>query len=159
MSQKKIWCGLAISFFICFAASGIGAFSTTSQIDGWYATLNRPSYAPPNWVFGPVWTILYAMMSVAAWLVWKQESSWKASVPLRIFAIQLVLNVLWSILFFGMQNPGAALMEIILLWVLILATIVLFYQRSKTAGYLLIPYFLWVSFACVLNYGFWSLNR
>ncbi|MDB4638113.1 tryptophan-rich sensory protein [Planctomycetaceae bacterium] len=158
MTVKQLWFGLMLSFLICFAASGIGAFSTTSQIDGWYATLNRPSYAPPNWIFGPLWTILYAMMAVAAWLVWKQEGFWKAAAPLGIFAVQLILNVIWSVLFFGLQNPGIALIEIILLWMAIFATIILFARRSMPAGILLVPYLLWVSFASVLNYGFWSLN-
>ncbi len=150
--------GLIVSLFICFAASGIGALFTTPQIGGWYATLERPAIAPPNWVFGPVWTLLYAMMAVAAWLVWKREGLRQAALPLGLFGVQLVLNVLWSVLFFGLEDPFAAFIEISLLWVFILATATAFFRRSNWAGGLMVPYLCWVSFAAVLNYQFWTLN-
>jgi len=155
---KSTISGLILSLVICFAASGAGALFTTPKIGDWYATLNRPSFAPPNWVFGPVWTMLYAMMAVAAWLVWKREGVKQAVLPLGLFGVQLALNVLWSVLFFGMENPFAALMEILLLWLFILATTILFFRHSPLAGALLVPYLCWVSFAAVLNYGFWTLN-
>lgn len=150
--------GLIASFLICFGASAIGAIFTTPSIDGWYATLNRPSYAPPNWIFGPVWTLLYAMMAVAVWMVWKTEVTRFRRVSLVLFLVQLILNVLWSGLFFGLQNPFLAFWEILLLWGLILATTISFSRVSKPASGLMIPYLLWVSFAAVLNYGFWTLN-
>jgi len=156
-TRHKAW-GLVVSLVICFAASGVGALFTTPKIAGWYATLQRPAFAPPNWVFGPVWTTLYAMMAIAAWLVWKQGGLRQAALPLGLFATQLLLNVLWSLLFFGMENPLAALIEIGLLWLFILATTVAFFRRSNGAGGLMVPYLGWVSFAAVLNYGFWRLN-
>jgi tryptophan-rich sensory protein len=150
--------GLFLSLAICFAASGVGALFTTPKIDGWYATLTRPSFAPPNWVFGPVWTVLHAMMAVAAWLVWKLHGFKHAALPLSLFGIQLVLNVLWSLLFFGMEHPFAAFVEIVLLWLFILATTIVFFRQSRIAGSLMVPYLCWVGFAAVLNYGFWTLN-
>lgn len=158
ISPARTSLGLIVSMVICFAASAVGALFTTPQIDGWYATLDRPGFAPPNWVFGPVWTILYAMMAVAVWMIWKTERSRSRVVPLTLFAIQLILNVFWSVLFFGMQNPFLAFLEIILLWILILSTILSFTQYSKPAAFLMVPYWLWVTFAMVLNYGFWTLN-
>lgn len=156
--SKRTALGLVLSLMICFTASGVGALFTTPQIEGWYSTLNRPSYAPPNWVFGPVWTALYAMMAVAAWLVWKTAESKDAKVPLSLFGIQLLLNVLWSVLFFGMENPFLAFCEILVLWLFILATTISFVRISSAAGLLMVPYLLWVSFAAALNYGFWTLN-
>jgi tryptophan-rich sensory protein len=158
MTRKHKFLGLILSLVICFAASGIGALFTTPQIDGWYATLNRPSIAPPNWVFGPVWTLLYLMMAVAAWVVWKKDGMRQAALPLTLFGVQLVLNVLWSVLFFGMENPFLAFLEIVILWLFILATTIAFFRESRVAGGLMVPYLCWVTFAAVLNYGFWTLN-
>jgi tryptophan-rich sensory protein len=156
--SKSTALGLILSLVICFAASGVGALFTTPKIDGWYATLARPAFAPPNWVFGPVWTTLFAMMAVAAWLVWKRDGFQRGALPLGLFGVQLALNVLWSVLFFGRENPLAAFVEILLLWGFILATTISFFRRSRTAGLLMVPYLCWVSFAAVLNYGFWALN-
>jgi translocator protein len=140
-------------------AGGIGALFTTSAIPTWYATLQRPEIAPPNWVFGPVWTTLYVIMGVAAFLVWQKGLYRKdVKVALSLFLVQLLLNTLWSILFFGMQNPGAAFIEIIVLWLAILATITTFAKVSRVAAWLLIPYLAWVSFAAYLNYSFWMVN-
>jgi len=148
----------ALVFFIilCFAVAATGRFFPP---DEWYASLNRPGYAPPNWVFGPVWTVLYLMMAVSGWLVWKSQGTVSKRAALSVFGSQLVLNAAWSAIFFGMHNPGWALVEICFLWLAISWTIVLFRPHSMPASLLLIPYLAWVSFAAVLNYGFWSLNH
>lgn len=150
---------LAIAIIVSQMAGIIGAVFTSSAIPVWYAGLVRPEFAPPNWVFGPVWTTLFAMMGVAAFLVWKKGLGRKdVRLALGVFGGQLVLNTLWSILFFGLQSPGAALIEIGVLWLAILATIIVFYRISKPAAWLLVPYILWVSFASFLNYSIWALN-
>ena len=150
--------GLVASSLIWFAAAGLGSLVTTPQIPNWYADLAKPAWTPPDWIFGPVWTLLYVMMAVAAWLVWRLDGFAGAKVPLALFAIQLVLNSIWSVLFFGLQNPGAAAVEIVLLWAAILATLVTFWKRSKWAGGLLVPYLAWVSFAAVLNVAIWRMD-
>ncbi len=138
----------------------IGAYFTAPAISGWYSTLIKSPLNPPGWVFAPVWTILFLLMGVAAFLVWRR--GWKnkrVKIALAIFGAQLVLNTLWSILFFGLRSPGAALVEIFFLWLAILATVITFYRVSKPASYLLLPYIVWVSFAVVLNYSIWNLNQ
>lgn len=150
---------LLIALVVPQVAGGIGALFTSSAIRTWYNTLQRPDFAPPNWVFGPVWTTLFILMGIASYIVW--SAGWERSdvrVALIAFGIQLVLNVLWSVLFFGARNPGGALIEIIVLWIAIGATIFLFWRVSTTAALLLVPYILWVSFASFLNYSFWRLN-
>ncbi|KND49916.1 MAG: tryptophan-rich sensory protein [Parcubacteria bacterium C7867-002] len=150
---------LTLSIVVCQLAGVVGAVFTTSSVQTWYGTLVRPELAPPNWVFGPVWTILFTLMGVAVFLVWKkgiEHGSVRSA--LRIFALQLVLNTLWSIIFFNFQNVGGALIEIAFLWIAILATIIMFHKVSRIAAYLLVPYILWVSFAAYLNYTFYILN-
>lgn len=142
----------------------IGYFSgivTRSSIETWYPTLIKPSFNPPNWVFAPVWSMLYIMMGVAAALVWDRMESNRETVKraLILFAIQLALNALWSYLFFGLHNPMLAGIEIILLWLLIYETYIHFSKINKIAGYLMLPYLAWVSFAMVLNASIWWLNR
>lgn len=150
---------LIISLLICQLAGLIGSVFTMSKIPTWYKTLVRPELAPPNWVFGPVWTTLFILMGIALYLVWKQGTDKKdVRVALYIFGSQLILNVLWSIIFFGLQNPGAAFVEIISLWITILLSIIYFYKISKPASYLLIPYIAWVSFASYINFMIWWLN-
>lgn len=146
------------SIVLCLAAGGLGAWATNSEIPTWYAGIAKPSWNPPNWVFGPVWTTLYVLMAVAAWLVWRRDGMREARGPLTLFAIQLALNTLWSFLFFGLHNPGLAAAEIVLLSATILATTVSFWRRSHWAGALLVPYLAWVSFATVLNFTIWQLN-
>ncbi|MBI4193395.1 MAG: tryptophan-rich sensory protein [Candidatus Colwellbacteria bacterium] len=144
----------------------IGSFFTISAIPNWYAGLAKPALNPPSWVFGPVWTALYAVMGISLFLVWKQHSNILKNVGmLRIwkigtaaFYVQLSLNAVWSIIFFGLRSPGGAFVEIIFLWLAILATIVAFYKISKLAAWLLVPYILWVSFAAYLNYSIMRLN-
>jgi benzodiazapine receptor len=150
--------GLAAFILVCFAAAGVGGLVTTPNIPTWYASLAKPTWTPPDWVFGPVWSLLYLMMATSAWLVWRQTGLAGAKLSLGLFAVQLVLNSLWSVLFFGLQSPGAALVEIILLWVAILATMIVFWGRSRLAGGLLAPCLAWLSFAAVLNFAIWRLN-
>jgi tryptophan-rich sensory protein len=157
-STATLLVGLIVSIVVCFSAAAIGGFATTSSIEGWYAGINKPTWNPPNWIFGPVWSTLYLMMAVSVWLVWKKSGLANAKFALVIFAIQLVLNLLWSLIFFGMQQPGWAFAEVILLWVSIVMTIAVFFRHSKLAAYLLVPYLLWVSFASFLNYTIWSMN-
>jgi len=137
----------------------IGSVFTASSITGWYAGIIKPILNPPAWVFGPVWTVLFALMGTGAFLVWKRGRGCKGvQIALGIFIGQLVLNTLWSILFFGLQSPGAALVEIVLLWLAILATIIAFFKISRPAAWLLVPYITWVSFAAYLNFAIWTLN-
>jgi len=158
MTQRRRYIGLIIFIAVCLGAGGLGAIATTPEIEGWYKTIAKPSWTPPDYVFGPVWTTLYIMMAIAAWLIWKPAGFKAVAVPLVLFAIQLVLNVIWSLIFFGYHQPGWAFFEIILLWIAILATMIWFFKRSVVAGSLLAPYLVWVSFAAALNFAIWQLN-
>jgi tryptophan-rich sensory protein len=149
---------LIVSVVISQAAGAIGSLFTIQNIPTWYAGLNKPSFNPPNYLFGPVWITLYFIMGIAFFLVWKQSETRSIKVPAVLFVIQLLLNSLWSILFFGMKNPALGFMEIILLWIFIVLCIVKFYPVSKPAAWLMLPYLLWVSFASVLNFKIWMLN-
>jgi tryptophan-rich sensory protein len=152
--------GIVVSIVVCELAGIIGSVFTTPSIPGWYAGLAKPPFNPPNWLFGPVWTLLYAMMGVAAYLVYekglKRPDVKKA---LAVFGAQLLLNALWSIVFFGAHRILGAAVVITLLWAMILATILLFRKISVAAAWLLVPYILWVSFASVLNVSLYVLNR
>lgn len=151
---------LIAAILICQAAGGIGSIATMSSIPTWYAALSKPSFSPPNWVFAPVWTILYTMMGVAAWLVWNKGIDNPAvRRALVMFVIQLVLNMAWTFIFFGAKMPFAGFVEIVLLWFAIVLTTIWFFRISIPAGVLMIPYILWVSFASVLNFSLWWLNR
>ena len=142
------------------AAGVVGALFTTPAINGWYITLARPPLSPPNWVFAPVWLSLYTLMGIAAFLVWrKRHEDARVGHALGTFYLQLVLNALWSIIFFGLHSLGGALIGIVCLLAAILATIVAFKRISTPTFWLLLPYLLWVSFATYLNYGFWVGNR
>jgi benzodiazapine receptor len=150
---------LILSILICQAAGFIGSIFTSRSIPTWYASLKRPAFAPPNRVFAPVWTTLFVLMGISLYLVWRMLSSGqKVSTALILFASQLVLNMLWTALFFGLKSPFAAFIEIVVLWIAILLTIIVFFRASSIAAVLLIPYILWVSFAAVLNFFFWKLN-
>jgi tryptophan-rich sensory protein len=150
---------LIASIVICQLAGVIGSLFTTPAIPTWYATLRKPSFNPPNWIFSPVWITLFVLMGIAAFLVWnKGLSDQKVKIALSIFAVQLILNVLWSVMFFGLRSPLAGLFDIVVLWMAILLTILYFFRVSSAAGILLIPYILWVSFAAVLNFSIWRLN-
>ena len=151
---------LVISVAVPLAVGGLSGFATARGVADWYPTLTKPTFNPPAWIFGPVWTVLYIMMGVAAFLVWRKGLEVDGvRVALTVYAVQLALNGLWSILFFGMQAPGWALVEIILLWIAIGVTTVLFWRVAMPAGVLLLPYWGWVTFATVLNASLWWLNR
>jgi benzodiazapine receptor len=150
---------LALFIAVTFAAAGLGAFFTSTSVSNWYPALRKPSWNPPAWIFGPVWTVLYLMMAIAAWLIWRKQGFDGAVGALGLFALQLALNALWSPLFFGLRNPLAGLVDIIPLWAAILATLVCFWEISPLAGALLTPYWLWVSFATALNFMIWRMNR
>lgn len=152
------WLVLALFVLICLGTAGLGAAWTNLSVGDWYATLNKPSWNPPKWVFGPVWTALYIGMAVAAWLVWLKNGLADAWLPLLLFGVQLFLNAAWSALFFGMRSPGIAFADIVLLWIAILATIIAFGRVSSLAATLLVPYLAWVSFATTLNWSIWRLN-
>lgn len=150
---------LILCIALAQAAGLIGTIFTMPAIGTWYATLARPELAPPNWIFAPVWTTLYLLMGIAAFLVWQKGLDRKeVKVALAIFGVQLVLNTLWSIIFFGLQSPGWAFVEIVFLWTAIVATIIAFAKVSKPAAWLLAPYILWVSFAGYLNFMIFWLN-
>jgi len=152
--------GILVCVLVCELAGFIGSVFTTPSIPGWYAGLAKPPFNPPNWVFAPVWTILYALMGLSAYLVYeKGPKRSEVRKALAVFAVQLVLNALWSIVFFGAHMILGAAVIIVLLWVLILESILLFSKISKAAACLLIPYFLWVSFATILNISLYVLNR
>ena len=150
--------GLAASMAICFGAAGIGSLLTRPAISGWYYALRKPVWAPPNWLFGPVWSLLYLGMGIAVWLVWRRAGFAGARLALALFAVQLGLNVGWSAIFFSLHRPGAACAEIVILWFLILATVVAFWPLSRAAGCLMVPYLLWVAFAAALNFAIWRMN-
>lgn len=150
---------LAASIIICLMAGFIGSVFTIDSIQTWYPGIEKPFFNPPNWVFGPVWTTLFVLMGISLYLVWSRGIKTNdAKIALTLFSAQLALNVLWSIIFFSMKSPLYAFIEIIILWTAILFTIINFYKISKTAGYLLVPYIMWVSFAAVLNLSIVLLN-
>jgi translocator protein len=151
--------GLVVALAACYGAAALGAMSTSSSVSTWYQALHKPAFNPPSWVFGPVWTVLYGMMACAAWLVWRKLGFGEARLPLSLFIVQLCLNTAWSVLFFGLRQPGWACLEICLLWAAIAATLATFWRVSPVAGWLLVPYLLWVSFAAILNLNLWLLNR
>lgn len=152
---------IAIVVIICLAVGYLSGMVTRASITTWYPTLVKPSFNPPNWIFAPVWTSLYVMMGVAAGLIWNQITTQKATVTkaLQFFIIQLVLNALWSYLFFGLHNLMLATIEVVLLWLMIFETYSQFAKINKTASYLMLPYLAWVSFASVLTASIWWLNR
>jgi len=157
--NKRSLAGLLIALVACYGAAALGGVATASSVGTWYETLQKPPFNPPSWVFGPVWALLYGMMAVAVWLVWRDVAASAARLPLWLFSIQLVLNTVWSWLFFGLRQPGWAALEIVLLWLAIAATLLAFWRVRRLAGWLLVPYLLWVSFASVLNFSLWWLNR
>ncbi|PIQ73373.1 TspO protein [Candidatus Roizmanbacteria bacterium CG11_big_fil_rev_8_21_14_0_20_36_8] len=150
---------LVISIFLSQLAGIIGSVGTVSSISSWYTYLVKPSFNPPNFIFGPVWTLLYTLMGIALYFVWvKGYKKQKVKTAVNLFIIHLGINTLWSLVFFGARNLGAALIIILILWAMIAYLIKLFWKIDSRSSYLLIPYLLWVSFATILNYSIWSLN-
>jgi len=158
MTTGNQWMGLIIFLAVCFAVAGLGGLATSPEIPNWYRRLAKPSWTPPNWLFGPVWTMLYAAMGVAAWLVWKRAGWQGSDGALTIFAIHLVINLGWSFIFFKYHLIGWAFAEIALLWLSIAVTIVTFAPISAGAALLLIPYLIWVTYASALNFAIWRMN-
>ena len=155
----KNYLKLIIAIAVSQLAGIVGSIFTVSAIPNWYATLTKPVFNPPSWIFGPVWTTLYALMGIAAFLVWKKGLDRRdIRKALLVFGLQLVLNASWSIVFFNLESPAWAFVNIAALWLAIIWTMVLFYKISKPAMWLLLPYILWVSFAAYLNYSIWVLN-
>ena len=139
-------------------AGGLGSFFTANSVRDWYPKLRKPAGNPPNWVFGPVWTTLYVLMALSAWLIWR-EYGWGARSALLVFFAQLALNIAWSGIFFGSRLPGVAFGEIVILWLAVAFNITLFYSLRPVSSWLLVPYLLWVTYASYLNFSIWRLNR
>lgn len=156
-SRPKSLLALAVSVAAVAVASLIGGLAGSSSAED-YGRLQQPSFAPPSWVFGPTWTVLYALMAVAAWLVWRTGPSPETRRALTLYAVQLLLNAAWTPLFFGLGWRGIAFFELSVLLVVLIATVVLFWRRSKPAGVLLLPYLAWSVFALSLNFAVWQLN-
>jgi translocator protein len=158
MFDRNSWLSLVPFLAICFAAGGIGAVATSQSVRTWYPELKKPEWNPPNWVFAPVWTLLYVMMALSAWLIWRQSGWEGAKAALVLFFIQLAANCAWSLIFFGMRAIGAAFAEVCFLLMTLFATTVAFYSISFLAAWLLIPYIAWVTFASYLNFRIWQMN-
>ncbi len=152
------WLKLIGCVLLCEFAGVIGSVFTFSQIAGWYVSLNKPFFTPPDWVFGPVWLTLYALMGIALYLAWQSGGGKKLKQALQVFGLQLALNALWSIIFFGAESIFFGLVVIVLLWLAILWTITKFWRIDEKAGWLLVPYIVWVTIATALNAGVWLLN-
>lgn len=157
--KNNSWITLIIFILLCEAVGIAGSFFTISNIPGWYAGLVKPSFNPPSWIFGPVWTTLYLLMGIAGYLLWRKRGEIpQAKKAFAWFFIQLALNSIWTPIFFGAHRLGVAFGEIVLLWIAILVTIAIFWRAIKSAALLLIPYAVWVTFAAVLNFALWRLN-
>ncbi len=150
---------LVASVTLCQLAGFLGSLFTTPAIPTWYATLKKPFFTPPNWIFSPVWISLFILMGISLFFVWRRTDHPRFKIAFIFFFVQLILNILWSLAFFGLRLPLLGLVDIILLWMAILLTIQHFSKVSKFAGALLLPYLIWVSFATLLNFSLWILNR
>lgn len=156
--SARSWIVLAGFLAASFVVAAIGGMLTSAGMPEWYMSLEKPAFNPPSWIFGPVWTALYITMAVAAWLVWKSSGFRGAGPALSLYFVQLGLNLAWSGVFFALRSPGWALVEIAALWLAIAGTILLFFRHSAAAGWLMVPYLVWVSFAALLNAAIWRLN-
>lgn len=157
LKTSNTWIGLVVALAACLGVGAIGSIFTAQGLAEWYVQLRKPTWNPPSWVFGPVWTMLYIGMAVAVWRVWTRTHG-QGSSALAYFGVQLALNLVWSALFFGMRNSGLAAVEIVMLWAAILGTLISFAPIDRVAALLLAPYLAWVSFAAVLNVTIWRLN-
>lgn len=158
MVTRDEWIGLAVILAVCFAVAGLGGAATVPEIPNWYQKLAKPSWTPPRWLFGPVWTVLYIFMAVAAWLVWKRAGWQESKGALTVFAIHLALNLAWSFIFFKYHQTGLAFAEIVLLWIAIVVTMAKFAPISMVAALLFVPYLIWVTYASALNFAIWRMN-
>jgi tryptophan-rich sensory protein len=143
---------------VCLLAGAVGGIVTGPSVETWYPGLKKPAWTPPSFVFGPVWTLLYLLMGVSGWIVWRRREYVEIPLPMVLFGVQLTLNAAWSMVFFGLRQPGLAALEIALLWLAIAATLWAFARVSRAAAWLLVPYLGWVSFATLLNVAIWRLN-
>ena len=157
-TPERSWISLLWFVALCLGVEFAGGLLTSVSVRGWYLSIAKPSWTPPGWVFGPVWTVLYLTMAVSAWLVWRERKKARLRTPMMLFVAQLVLNLAWSAAFFTMQNPRLGCLVIVILWVLILGMIVEFREVRPLAGRLLLPYLGWVTFAAFLNFTIWRLN-
>jgi len=158
VASRQDWIAGLLFIVGCVAAGALVGVATGSQPDGWYRSLQKPAFTPPGWVFGPVWTVLYASMGVAAWLVWTRRNTTGATAALVLFGVQLALNLGWSVVFFSWHQPGWAFLEITVLWAAIGATVWAFLRVRPIAGWLMVPYLTWVTFAAILNATIWRMN-
>lgn len=149
---------LVFFFLVCLGVSAVGGWVTQTSVNDWYQTLAKPPLNPQDWLFAPTWITLYVMMAIAGWRVWMRSANTLRRIALATFAVQLTLNLVWSFIFFGAKSPGFAAIEIVFLWVSILATLVIFWCVDRFAGWLMFPYLLWVSFASYLNFAIFLLN-
>ena len=159
MKSLKYLPSLLVCLFIPLAIGGLSGFFTSSAINTWYVTLNKPSFNPPNYLFAPVWTTLFTLMGISLFMIWSSAKGYRRNNALLIFTIQIILNFIWSFLFFNYESPGLALIEIAMLWTSILLMIKYFGRISRIAAALQVPYLLWVSFASILNTAIWYLNK
>lgn len=155
-APRNQWLVLIGLILLCLAVGALGGYVTVGAIDTWYRPLAKPDWTPPDWLFGPVWTALYVMMAIAAWLVWRTQD--RIGPAMVLFFSQLALNFAWSFLFFGARSPWLGVVDIAFLWVAVLLTMVVFFSKSRIAGWLFVPYLMWVSFAAALNVAVWQLN-
>jgi translocator protein len=159
MEKTSPWLALSGFIAICLLAGALGGWATSQSILDWYPTLNKPAWNPPPWIFAPVWTTLYVLMAIAAWLVWKKDTRFSGvRVALLLFFVQLALNCLWPFLFFKFRSPAWALVEVVTLLIMVALTAWAFFTQSKRAGLLMLPYLAWASFATFLNFTIWRLN-
>lgn len=158
MKLNNPWVVLIGLLALNVAVAAAGAAATDQSVRSWYPTLTKPAWTPPAWMFGPVWTILYTVMAVAAWLVWRRAGFSGGRWALTLYAVQLALNAAWSPLFFGLRSPLAGLVDIVFLWFAIAVTTISFWRLTPLAGWLLVPYLLWVTLATALNFTLWRLN-
>jgi tryptophan-rich sensory protein len=156
---KTVIIKFILSILLPLGLGAIAGMFTAQAVPDWYAGLNRPFYSPPGWIFGPVWTILYILMGISFFMIWKQDATKLRNLAVGVFLIQLIFNFAWSFIFFYFKNIGFAFIEIIILWLSIVLMIVLFYKNDRWAAFINIPYLLWVSFATILNGGYYFLNR
>jgi len=157
--RKNVFLKLVVSILLPIVVGAIAGMFTSAAVPEWYATLNRPSFNPPNWLFGPVWTTLYTLMGISLFLIWKQIAGKERNIAIFVFFLQLALNFCWSFIFFYFNMIGLALIEIIMLWISIVIMLVLFFKIKPIAAYINIPYLLWVTFATILNASYYFLNR
>jgi translocator protein len=149
---------LAMFLGLCAVVAGLGSVMSASAMDGWYGRLEQPGWDPPDWVFGPVWSVLYVLIAVSGWLVWRARGWFESRAALIAWGVQLALNLLWTAVFFGLEQPGLATVEIAFLWMAIVANIVMFWFVSRLAAVLLVPYLIWVTYAAALTFSIWRLN-